>query len=325
MDDSTLQWLLASDPWVTYNTHLKFLNQEPSSPEVLEARASMLAHPHIRALLEEVQSWPGAPVKRHNDATLLLHKLVFLADLGLDRTVPELLEVGEKILASQSPEGPFQVLVDLPKRFGGSGEPQLAWMLCDSPLLLYALSKIGFGDKPELRRAFDHLTCLAQEVGWYCVVSPLLGKFRGPGRKTDPCPYATLVSVRALSQQGSYSQPVQQALEVGAEALLSFWEHRSERKWYLFGVGSTFQKLKAPLIWFDILHVLDVLTELPWTHSDPRLLEMAEVVEGQMGSDGRCKAGSVWQAWKGWSFGQKRTPSPWLTYLTWKVLNRMGR
>jgi hypothetical protein len=50
----------------------------------------MLAHPQVQVLLAEAASWPGPVVKRHNDASLLLHKLAFLADLGLQVTDPPL-------------------------------------------------------------------------------------------------------------------------------------------------------------------------------------------------------------------------------------------
>ncbi len=34
---------------------------------------------------------------------------------------------------------------------------------------------------------------------------------------------------------------------------------RGQKKYFLFGIGTDFHKLKYPLIWYDILHVSDVL------------------------------------------------------------------
>jgi len=31
----------------------------------------------------------------------------------------------------------------------------------------------------------------------------------------------------------------------------------------------------------------------------------------------------VYRAWKGWSFANKKDPSPWLTFLVLRVLRRM--
>jgi hypothetical protein len=109
---------------------------------------------------------------------------------------------------------------------------------------------------------------------------------------------------------------------IGATALLDLWESRKMRRPYLFALGTDFAKLKAPLIWFDVLHVLDVLTQFPWLWGDPRLLEMIEVVRAKADAHGRFTPESVWLAWKGWDFGQKRAPSEWLTFLVLRMLQR---
>lgn len=38
---------------------------------------------------------------------------------------------------------------------------------------------------------------------------------------------------------------------------------------------------------------------------------------------GRFTLESVWTAWKDWEFGQKRTPSRWLTLPAWRILGRV--
>jgi hypothetical protein len=32
----------------------------------------------------------------------------------------------------------------------------------------------------------------------------------------------------------------------------------------MFAMGSDFAKLRAPLVWYDILHVTETLTRFPW-------------------------------------------------------------
>ncbi len=49
----------------------------------------------------------------------------------------------------------------------------------------------------------------------------------------------------------------------------------------MFFMGTDFSKLKAPLVWYDLLHVLDVLSNYPNYRNDPRLLSMAGCVEVQ--------------------------------------------
>ncbi len=160
--------------------------------------------------------------------------------------------------------------------YGGTGEDQLAWMLCDAPLILYALIKFEDGITIDYQDSVNHLIALQRENGWPCAVSPDLGKFRGPGRKNDPCPYATLLMLQLLSQfPEKHNDPV---VRTGVETILSLWEERSEKRPYLFAMGSTFSKLKAPLLWYDILHVTDVLTQIPWAIKDERLQEMINVI-----------------------------------------------
>ena len=113
------------------------------------------------------------------------------------------------------------------------------------------------------------------------------------------------------------------ASRTGAETLLTLWEQRKERWPYMFAMGTDFAKLKALLIWYDILHVLDVLTQFPWLQEDDRLREMVAFAEAKADEQGRSTAESVWRAWKGWDFGQKRDPSQWITLLSHRMLKRL--
>lgn len=80
------------------------------------------------------------------------------------------------------------MLVNISLKYGGTGKDQFAWMLCYAPLVLYVLSKFGLGDSQELRNATDYLVGLVRDNDWPCAGAPELGKFRGPGCKSDPCP-----------------------------------------------------------------------------------------------------------------------------------------
>jgi hypothetical protein len=53
----------------------------------------MLTHPDIQALLTELSGWPGPSLKRHNDAGHLLHKLVFISDIGMAAGDPSIKEI----------------------------------------------------------------------------------------------------------------------------------------------------------------------------------------------------------------------------------------
>jgi hypothetical protein len=315
-------WLLDGPAWVQYRTRIDLLGQSETDPEVIAAREAILADPKVQSLVEELTGWPGPALKRHNDAKLHIHKLAFLADLGLKARDPALEPVLEMIFAHQSPDGAFQVIGNVPTHFGGSGEDEWQWMLCDAPSTLYALHKFGLGTDARVQKASSHIASLVRENGWPCAADTSLGKFRGPGRVGDPCPYANLISLKALAQSSAWREG--EACKAGAECILSLWEQRKERKPYLFGMGTDFAKLKAPLIWYDILHVLDVLSQFPWLKTDARLGEMAALVKAKADTLGRFTPQSIWMAWKGWDFGQKKEPSRWITLIAQRAFQHLS-
>ncbi len=315
-----INWLLQGEPWVAYRTRLDILREKADSLTVQDAYVDLLAHEKIQILLGELETWPGTSLKSHKKAGHALHKLVFLADLGLHRGEPAVDKIMEKVLANTSPEGPIQILVNLPKRFGGSGKDELSWMLCDAGSTLYAAAKMGWKEDPRVAQAAAYLASLVREEGgWPCAAAAELGSFRGPGKKADPCPYANLLMVKSLLQFGNaYQMQVQK----GVDVLLDLWEKRRQLKPFLFAMGSGFEKLKAPLVWYDILHVLEALSAFPPARKTAAVQEMLSIVSAKADAAGRFKPESIWMDWRGWDFGQKREPSRWLSFLVERILRR---
>ena len=68
----------------------------------------------------------------------------------------------------------------------------------------------------------------------------------------------------------------------------------------------------------------DVLSQLPSLHKDERFLEMISIIKEKADTNGFFTAESVWRAFKDWDFGRKKEPSPWITFLVYRTLNRMG-
>jgi hypothetical protein len=324
MTTKQLDWLLGSDePWTRYRTSLDLLDRPGDDPEVVAARAEMLAHPQVRELVAGTTTWGDRPFKRHNDASYPIYRFSTLADFGLRADDPGM-QVGiDAVFAHQSDEGAFQTVVNIPVRFGGTGEDMWTWIMCDSPTLLYSLQAMGLGDDPRVQRAVQHLAGLVDDNGWRCVAAPELGKFKGPGRKADPCPIVNVYALKALSLAPDLLDSP--ASRMGTEMLLWHWEHQSERKLFLFGIGTDFRKLKYPFVWYDILHVVDVLSRFPFVQQDPRFLEMVEAITQQADEHGRYTARSMYMAWRGWSFADKKQPSPWLTLLVLRALKRANQ
>jgi len=318
-----IQWLLDSpEPWTRYRTLIDVLERPESDPAVAAARQEMLEHPQVQGLVAAAGTWGERPLKRHNDASHPLYALGTLADFGLRRGDPGMDEVIEKVLTRQSSEGAFQTVINIPKAFGGDNSDRWTWVLCDAPTLLYSLFAFGLDGDPRLQRAVDHLAGLADTNGWRCVCAPELGKFRGPGKKADPCPIANVYALKALAQIPE--QLESPAVLAGAEMLLGHWADESHAKPYLFGAGSDYRKLKYPFVWYDILHVAEVLSRFPFVRTDPRFRQMVVAITARADGLGRYTANSMYQAWKGWSFADKKSPSPWLTFLVLRIQQRVG-
>lgn len=319
--ETPLSWLLESnEPWTRYHTRLDLLGQSESSAEVQAERAQMLAHPQVLSLIAGASGWGAAPIRRHNDAGHAIYQLSTLADFGLRSDDPGMMPVIQAVLAHQSQQGAFLSLVNIPPAFGGTGQDQWAWQACDAPTLLYVLLSFGIAADPRVAQAVDCLLDLVTDQGWMCAASPELGKFRGPGRKTDPCPIANVYALKAIAQVPHLLDCP--AAHHGAEMLLAHWQSSREHKYYLFGVGTDYRKLKYPFVWYDLLHVADVLSRFPFVHADPRFIDLLAAITAQAGVQGRYMAASMYQAWKGWSFADKKSPSPWLTFLVLRIQSR---
>src|SRR5512134_1105477 len=170
MNSEVVEWLLTGPPWVQYCTRTDLLAQPDSHREAAASRQAMLEHPQVRALLSELSEWPGPALKRHNDAGHLLHRLVFVADLGLKAGDPGVEEIIDRVVCMQSRDGPFQIKANISPQYGGSGEDQTVWMLCDAPSVLYSMVRMGAGGDP-VRSAAEHLASLSSDQGWPCVAT----------------------------------------------------------------------------------------------------------------------------------------------------------
>ncbi len=327
--NATIEWLLEGGPYIRYRTRLDLMRLPEDHPLVVADREAMLTEPLVQDLVAELAAWPGPAIASHKSAGQFFHKLTFLADLGLRCGDPGLDAVVERIIALRSAEGPFGLVMNIGAAHGGSGTDQVAWALCDTPLIEYALLKFGMAEAPRVRAAGEYLLQLGRtdaesgRMGWPCAVSSTLGGWRGPGRKDDPCPFANLAMLKMAAQHPAWQDTPQ--TRMGAETLLTLWSESLSRHPYIFYMGNDFRKLKTPFIWYDLLHVLDALTQFPWLSDDPRLSEMLDLLVSKADGAGRFTAESVWQAWSAWEFGQKKTPSRWLTLVADRILLRVKR
>lgn len=322
MDGKVIDFLLASDFWVEYRTRLDLLGEAQNAPKVLSARVRMINHPNVKLIINDLKNWPGTVLNSHKSAGQHYHKLSFLADIGVKYNDPGVDIIIERIIEHTSEQGPFQLPMNIPTHFGGSGKDEWAWALCDAPITVYNLAKMGLANDERVIKAKDYLVKLGRENGYPCIGSPELGKFRGPGKKEDPCPYATLIMLKLLNlyeidRNSKFAND-------SVESLLNLWENSRTMRPYIFYMGNDFRKLKTPFIWYDILHVADTLSNFEQVWRDNRFLEIVNIITKKADPNGLYTPESIWQAWKEWDFGQKKKPSAWLTFLVYRIKKRIG-
>ncbi len=274
----------------------------------------------ISTLVKEISDWPWPPCVSHKSAGHPIHKFSFLADLGLDLTSMDMASLVDNIVGGMDNALP-RISVNIPEHYGGTGRPSSGWALCDAPLMLYSMSKCF--PSLDLALGTSRLNELSKENGMPCVVSKELGNFRGPGRKDDPCPIASLYTLKAArSIEPDENERLARTISA---TLLDFWNSSRERHPYMFFMGTDFRKLKLPFVWYDILSVADTLSECPWVHGDHRFRDMLSVIESKRDERGKFTPESVWTSWKGWDFDQKKEPSRWVTFVVERIHRRLER
>lgn len=264
---TAMDYLLTnSEAWLQYCVRINLLHEKKSALAALKEIA--LQNDKIKACLHTVSNYHGQLVSNHKNPELPIHKLHFLLDIGFDTSVPEIETAVSEILKYKDKHGVYQSLTNIPKHFGGTGEDAFGWCLCDAPLLLSALVKAGVSYEKHIKQGVEYLASLPQMPGYPCTVSKEFGKFRGPGRKDDCCPNATLIMLRLFAELPEYRDT--DIANKNIDAILTLWESSLERHPYMFYMGTDFRKLKAPAMWYDIVGVTDCLSQFEHAKKDNR-------------------------------------------------------
>jgi hypothetical protein len=233
------------------------------------------------------------------------------------------------MLEHQDDEGRFQSYAPL----RGGDQPVWGALLCDSHAILEVLVRYGHGADPRVRAGLNRMAAdladTAQGTAWPCRRDPATG-FRGPGRAADCCPQVTLEALRTYARLPQPDRP-RGLLDV-ARVPLDVWRRRGDHKPYMFGHGKQFKTVKWPPTWYRVDAVLDALGRYPalWhgPGADPgdrrALAELAAcLVAYNFDPLGRVVPRSTYRGFEGFSFGQKKEPSPFATARLLAVLHRL--
>ena len=273
-------------------------------------------------MISEIEGWQDEVISNHKKAGSWLYKLSFWPKQGIRAGDDEKLSDITKMMADGArDDGIVPVKVKVPEVFGGEAGRGNAWMVYVRCAAAHVLPhKMGHGKNADLKKGIGNLANKVNLNGWPCTSSEELGKFRGPGKKSDPCPYGTLLMLKLLANAEGMKDSWQ--AKKGADSLLDLWEKSQQKARIGFIWVRIFRKLKAPFVWYDILHTLDVLSHFSWLKDDYRMESMIDILRSKKGQDGMYTAESVWTAWKGFEFAQKKAPSAWITMAAMRILKR---
>jgi len=273
----------------------------------------------IKDIIQDLKSWPGPEISSHRSAHQYFHKLVFLANIRLNKSSNSIEQIGNMILNNFDDHDVPCLQMTIHEKYGGTGKPERAWALCDAPSTLYALKKMGFNNT-KVNKGIEYLVNLIEPFGFTCNVSQALGKWHGPGKKSEPCPYATLIMLKLMNlDPEKYGNEIM----ICANALLELWEFSLQKHPYIFYMGNDFRKLKVPFIWYDIVHVTDVISQVSTLKNDMRLQEMFSIIKEKETNQGYIPE-SIYMPWKEWDFGQKKRVSEWLSLCILEIEFRLN-
>jgi hypothetical protein len=327
-----MPWLLASDePQARFLTLAHFPIANPGGlpaarkAALTAALIEVRSHPATKRLLAMLPAKGDEPsdVSGHNKPELVTNVLDLLAEIGLTAaSEPRISRWLNQVLSYADAVGRFQAYA-----VQRSGPAVWGCLACDTHAIADAAGRLGVADDPRVRRALDaaHADLIETDLGlaWGCPPDPTTG-FRGPGRRGEPCPQATLEALRAFSWLPLKQRP--NWISTVVHTVLETWRQRGTRKPYMMGHGRQFKTVKWPPTWYGAYEIVDVLGRLPETWRDlpgdrRSLAEIAAcLLAYNVAVDGTVTPQSAFQGWEWLSFGQKKQPSALATAMVWTRL-----
>lgn len=316
------EWLLtASEPWVVLNTRLDLLGQHEDEPEVRAAYSALKKDQRVAELLDEVKTWPQVQrLSRAYDPKDALWKLAMLADFGLKHDDKRIADVAKKVFANQA-------TAPAPSGFlHGGFDHTKSWdkrpYICISHVMTYALARFGYLDDKRLEKAYEHITAWQRlDGGWH----PTEACLPGQDREQDPsCPFGTVNVLRAIAVHPTLKQS--DVAYRGVEFVLMLWDRRDEPYRPVgFGMGSVFNRLQYPFVQHQLLKTVDTLSHFTVALGDRRFREMLAAIVEKETSEGTFRPEGTNKPYAAFDFGQKKTPSPWLTFLVARAQHRLDK
>jgi hypothetical protein len=289
------------------------LNKNESDPDVAAARAAIARAEPIESIFAQQTAEGGWEAdylcyscsSQHQGDTMSL--LSVFADFGLTVEDERVARACEFALRFQTDSGDFHVVTEDVQTF-----------ICLSANTVRSLAALGLGEDERVQRTYQYIVETQRlDGGWIHSKSAQRGQHR---EHIPSCPHATLNVLWALAEHPDLRDS--QVARDAAKVVLRHWEERTRP--YGWGIGSSWPRLKYPFSWYGLLKYADVLSRFAFLKDDPRLSEVIDLLIARQDGEGRWRAESVYKFWKDLGFGQKKSPSPWITLLALRVIKRVN-
>ena len=317
LNNDPTRWLLDSNPWTRYKTISELLDRTGDACAAKQTKKELLKHELVQQLIKDTTNWYPQAVGRHNDPQLSHYKLRMLADFGINSNDPGINDILKKA-ASHQDNNLYAIRQQLPEKSFTKVNPDAdEWhaLPCDSPIIAYILKIMEWKD-PDLNNNIDILINKWNDPkGWFCHFFFVEGHYKKLG---IGCPMAGLMTLELLS-----TLPGLKESEFAKNAFAPIKFHYDYGKTiYYFGRSSKFRTLKYPYVWYNALYMAEVLSRFDFCKEEPLMQELIDWILSKQDEKGRFKPTSMFQAYKGWDFTNKKEASPWITFLCCRILKR---
>ena len=309
-----VDWLLEGESFVKYRTLTHILDKSEKDKDILTAKSSISKHSLIKKTFnkQNKEGYWGTPRDIYTwwpkkDTTFWV--LGMLADFGLTREDKNISKACEYVFSTQLPGGGF-----------GWAPPPTPGD-CFTGILIESLAKLGYVSDPRLKKAYEWLTQRQRlDGGFWCKNT---GQPGGPREKEPSCAFGTLCVLGALIQNPELKEDT--ITKKGADFLFKCWENQGKIKYagHDSQIGKGWEKLKYPFTDYRILKYLDVLSQLEFAKKDRRMNSMMDLLMAKKDEKGYFYPESIHKVWSDFDFGQKNSPSRWITLLAYRIIKRI--
>jgi hypothetical protein len=301
INENLLNWMLdIGDPSLRLRVLVELLGRGADDPEVLQAQQAIPGSPAVRGLLESMHPegyWTqkhvqtgvvsGAGVEYGSFATTHFC-LAYLAELGLDRSQPQVALAAERYLGLQQPDGDW-------------------WqhLSCLQGYNLRTFIRLGYRRDPRLQRTVDLLLNTRRRDGG-CLCD--LHELKRPRSKS--CVRGSAKVLLALAElPETWDHP-------RCRELVDYFLRRGgvfRSKYPSEVVNDDMGRLSFPLTWRTNAWEIVLGLSRMGCGEDERLKAAWELVEGQADPDGRYRLDWT-PAQCPWKVGRRGEPNPWVTF-----------